>query len=78
MVFLGCGLASLSTALSLSSDATIRIETTEGTVALVKDTRTFFDEWLDVVDKLILIELLLWRAVRSFDVLIIRVSTSLN
>lgn len=71
LVLLRSGLASLLAALSLSSDATIGIETTERAVALVQDAATLFDERLDVVDKLLLVELVARCAVGLLDVLMI-------
>ena len=71
LVLLGSGLASLLAALGLSSDAAIGIETTERAVALVQDAATLFDERLDVVDKLLLVELVARCAVGLLDVLMI-------
>ena len=71
LVLLRSGLASLLAALSLSSDAAIGIETTERAVALVQDAATLFDERLDVVDKLLLVELVARCAVGLLDVLMI-------
>ena len=69
LVLLRSGLASLLAALSLSSDAAIGIETTERAVALVQDAATLFDERLNVVDKLLLVELVARCAVGLLDIL---------
>jgi primosomal protein N' len=69
LVLLRSGLASLLAALSLSSDAAIGIETTERAVALVQDAATLFDERLDVVNKLLLVELVARCAIGLLDVL---------
>lgn len=62
--FLGTG-----TALGLLRDATIRIQSSKGSVALLKNSRSFFDEGLDVVDELVFVELLFGLAVGFLDVL---------
>lgn len=69
LVLLRSSLASLLTALSLSSDAAIGIETTKRAVALVQDAATLLDERLDVVDQLFLVELVAGCAVGLLDVL---------
>jgi hypothetical protein len=69
LVLLWCGLASLLAALRLCGDATIRIQTAQRAIAVVQDARTFLDERLDVVDKLLLVELVAGCAVGLLDVL---------
>jgi hypothetical protein len=71
LVLLGCCLSGLLTALRLSGDATIGIETTKRAVALVKDARALFNEWLDIVDKLLFVELVARCAIGCFDVLLV-------
>jgi hypothetical protein len=69
LVFLGRGLAGLLAALGLGSDATIGVEATERSVALAKDATSLLDKRLDVVDKLLLIELVTGRAISLLNVL---------
>lgn len=70
LVLLRCGLTSLLAALSLSGDAAIGVETTQGAVALVEDATTLLDERLDVVDQLVLVELVARCAIGLLDVLV--------
>jgi hypothetical protein len=53
----------------LSGDVSIRIETADGTVAFSKDTATFFDERLDVVDEFLFVKFFARSAVGFLDVL---------
>jgi hypothetical protein len=69
LVLLWCGLTGLLTALGLCGNATIGIQTAQRTVAVVEDTRSFLDERLDVVNKLLLVELVTGCAVGLLDVL---------
>jgi hypothetical protein len=69
LVLLRSGLTSLLTALSLSSDAAVGVETTERAVALVQHAATLLDERLDVIDQLFLVELVARCAVGFLDVL---------
>ena len=61
------GFAFGSSSLGLCSDMSIRIETTDRTIAFAEDLATLFDEWLDVVDKLLLVELFARSAVGFFN-----------
>ena len=45
----------------------IGVETSDGTIALSENAATFFDERLDVGDKLLFVKLLAWCAVGLFD-----------
>ena len=47
----------------------VGIEAAEGAVAFLQDAATLFNEWLDVVDELVFVELLAWGAVSLLDVL---------
>ena len=69
LVLLWCSLTSLLAALSLSSDATIRVETTERAIALVQDAASLFNKRLDVVDQLLLVEFVAGCAIGLLDVL---------
>jgi hypothetical protein len=62
-------LASAGTTLGLCRDAAVRVEAAQRAVALVEDAAALFDERLDVVDQLFLVELVLGGAVGGFDVL---------
>jgi hypothetical protein len=53
----------------LSSDTAIGVETAERAIAFVENARTLLDERLDVVDKLLLVELVARCAVGLLDVL---------
>ena len=68
-VLFGRGLASLAAALGLGSDAAVRVESAEGAVAFLEDAAGFFDERLDVVDELFLVEFVAGSAVGLLDVL---------
>jgi hypothetical protein len=68
-ILLGRGLASLAAALGLRGDAAIGVETAERAVAFLEDATSLFDERLDVVDKLLLIELVAGCAVSLLNVL---------
>jgi hypothetical protein len=59
----------LLTALGLSSDTAIGVETAERTIAFVENARALLDKRLDVVDKLLLVELVARCAVGLLDVL---------
>ena len=54
----------------VAGDAAIRVEAADGAVAFLKDTATFFDQGLDVLDKLFFVKLLFGSAVGFFDVLL--------
>jgi len=69
LVLLGRGFAGLLTALGLGGDAAVGVETAERPVAVVEDARAFLDEGLDVVDKLLFVELVAGCAVGLLDVL---------
>jgi hypothetical protein len=69
LVFLGRGFAGLLAALGLGGDAAVGVKTTEAAVAVVEDARSLLDEGLDVVDKLLFIELVAGCAVGLLDVL---------
>lgn len=69
LVFLGRGFASLLAALCLCGDAAIGVEATEGAIAVVEDAAAFFDEWLDVVDEFLFVELVAGCAIGLLDVL---------
>jgi hypothetical protein len=69
LVLLRRGLASLLAALGLRSNATIGVKTTERAVALAENATTLLDERLDVVDKLLLVELIARRTVCLLNVL---------
>jgi hypothetical protein len=70
LVLLGGGFARLLAALGLGGDAAVGVETAERAVAVVQDAGAFLDEGLDVVDKLLLVELVAWCAVGLLDVLV--------
>jgi len=53
----------------LGSDATVGVEASERAVAVVEDAGAFLDEGLDVVDKLLFVELVAGCAVGLLDVL---------
>jgi len=53
----------------LLSDVAVRVETTDGTVALSEDLVAFFDERFDVVDEFLFIKFLAGCSVRFLDVL---------
>jgi hypothetical protein len=59
----------LLAALGLSSDAAVGVKATEATIAVVEDAGALFDEGLDVVDKLLFVELVARCAVGLLDVL---------
>jgi hypothetical protein len=59
----------LLTALGLGGDTAVGVQTAERTVAVVEDAGAFLDEGLDVVDKLLLVELVAGCAVGLLDVL---------
>ena len=56
-------------ALGLGGDATVGVETAERAVAVVEDAGAFLDEGLDVVYKLLFVELVAGCAVGLLDVL---------
>jgi hypothetical protein len=68
-VLLGSGLLGAGTALGLSSDATVGVETAQGAVALLQDATTLFNKRLDLVDQIFLVQLFTWGTVGGFDVL---------
>jgi hypothetical protein len=53
----------------LGGDTAVGVETAECAVAIVEDAGAFLDEGLDVVDKLLLVELVARCAVGLLDVL---------
>jgi hypothetical protein len=53
----------------LGGDATVRIETTEGTIAFLKDATTFFNKRFDVVDKFFFVEFIARCPISLFDIL---------
>ena len=53
----------------MGGDATVGVETAERAVAVVEDARAFLDEGLDIVDKLLFVELVARCAVGLLDVL---------
>jgi hypothetical protein len=59
----------LLAALGLRGDAAIRVETAEAAVAVVEEAGSLFDEGLDVVDKLLFVELVAGCAIGFLDVL---------
>jgi len=63
------GFAGASAALSLRGNATVGIESTKCSVALLENTTTFFDKRLDVVDELLFIKLVTWSTVSLLNVL---------
>lgn len=69
MLFLG-GFPGGSVGLGASSDASIRVEATDSTVALLQDTSTFFEQRLDLLDKFFFVQLILGCAVGLLDVLV--------
>jgi hypothetical protein len=69
LVFLGGGIARGSTSLGGRSDAAIRIESTNGAIALLEDATTLFDQGLDIPDQLLFIELVLRSAVGLLEAL---------
>jgi hypothetical protein len=60
----------LLAALGLRGDAAVGVETAEGAIAVVEDARALLDEGLDVVDKLLLVELVARCAVGLLNVLV--------
>lgn len=55
--------------LGVGGDSSIWVETTDGSVALGEDTTALFDERLDGVDELLLIELFFWLLFSLINVL---------
>ena len=55
--------------LGLSGDAAVGVETAERAIAVVENAGALFDEGLDVVDKLLFVELVAGCAVGLLDVL---------
>jgi hypothetical protein len=53
--------------LCVGCDASIRIESTDNTVGLLKDLSPFFDEWLDGVNQLLFIKVFLRLSLCSID-----------
>ena len=70
-VLLGSSLASALTALGLGGDLAVGVEAAKGAVALLQNAAGLLDEGLDVVDKLLLVELVAGCAVGLLDVLMI-------
>ena len=56
-------------ALGLCSDAAVGVKAAEGAVAFLEDAATFFNEGLDVVDKLFLVQLVAGSTVGFLDIL---------
>jgi hypothetical protein len=69
LVFFGCRIACRGASLGGSSDTTIRIESTDGAIALLQEAATFFDQRLDVLDQLLFIKLVLGSAVCLLEAL---------
>jgi len=53
----------------LRGDATIGIETTEGSIAFLQDATAFFNKRLDVVDKFFFIKFIAGGTISLFDIL---------
>ena len=53
----------------LGGDVAVRVEAADGAVAFLQDAAAFFEEGLDVLDQLFLVELFFGRAVGFFDAL---------
>jgi len=53
----------------LVGDAPVRIETTEGAIAFLKDTTSFFNERLDVVNKFFFVEFIARCSISLFNIL---------
>jgi hypothetical protein len=61
------GFSSCSLVLGIGLDSSIGIKTTNDTVRFSQDHAALLDEWLDSVNQLLFVELLLWLAFRCID-----------
>jgi hypothetical protein len=68
-ILLRRSLAGLAAALGLCGYATIGIESSERAVALLKNTTSFLDQRLDIVNKFLFVQLVAGCTVGLFDVL---------
>lgn len=55
--------------LGVGGDSSVWVETANSSVALGEDATSLFDEWLDGIDELLLIELFFWLPFGGVDVL---------
>ncbi len=68
-VLFRCCFTCARAALSLGGDATIGIETAEGSIAFLQDATAFFNKRLDVVDKFFFIKFIAGGTISLFDIL---------
>jgi hypothetical protein len=53
--------------LGIGGNSSIRIKSTDDTISLLEDLSTLFDERLDCINQLLLVELFLWLSLGNID-----------
>ena len=70
LILLGRRLGRGSFLLGVGLDSAVRIHGADRAVRLGQDTSTLFDQWLDVLDDLLLVELVLGRSIGRVKALV--------